>query len=159
MFAWMWRGYGNLDEVSIWLVLRFLGPAQVLAELVHHNEKNQLQPNTPHATVWTTLQTSSFFDCVASYLFHMAFSLAVMCFNINFTRDNSHDNHTIFFSVLADCLIWKCKCNTPISPLNLLLLLLEIICGNPYNSKLMQTLISCNIHHHYFLMLMVIFWT
>jgi len=46
MFAWMRKGYGNLDRVSFWLGLHFLCPAQFLAELVHPDERNQLQPST-----------------------------------------------------------------------------------------------------------------
>jgi len=54
----MWKGYGNLDGISFWLGLYFLHPAQLFAELVHPNERNQLRPSTHHATVWIILQTS-----------------------------------------------------------------------------------------------------
>jgi len=47
MFAWMRKRYGNPDGVSFWLGLHFLRSAQFLAELVHPNERNQLQPSTP----------------------------------------------------------------------------------------------------------------
>jgi len=87
MFAWMRKGYGNPDGVSFWLGLHFLCQARFLAELVHPIERNQLQPKTPRATVWIILQTSLFFDCVASYLLRMAFSLTEMCFNVSFSRE------------------------------------------------------------------------
>jgi len=54
----MRKDNGNPDRVSFWLVgLHFLRPAQFLAELVHPNERNQLRPSNPHATVWIILQT------------------------------------------------------------------------------------------------------
>jgi len=81
MFAWIRKGYGNPDGVPFWVGLHFLRPAQFLAELVHPNERNQLRPSTPCATVWIILQISPF-NCVASYLFRifrMALSLTEMC--------------------------------------------------------------------------------
>jgi len=60
MFAWMRKRYGNPDGVSFWLGLHFLRSAQFLAELVHPNERNQLQPSTLRTTVWIILQTSPF---------------------------------------------------------------------------------------------------
>jgi len=32
-----------------------------------------------------------------------------MCFNVSFPRDTWHDNLSVFFGFLADCLFWKCK--------------------------------------------------
>ena len=98
IFAWMWKGYVNPDRVSFWLGLHFLRPAQFLVELVHPNERNQLGSSTPFATAWIVLQTP-FFDCVASYLLHMAFSLTENCFNVSFSRDTWYDNHSGFFSM------------------------------------------------------------
>jgi len=72
MFALIRKGYGNPDRVSFWLGLHFLRTAQFLAQLVHPNERNQLPPSSPCATVWIILQTSPF-NCVASYLFAWPF--------------------------------------------------------------------------------------
>jgi len=66
----------------------------------------------PVETMWIILQTSPFFNCTASYLFRMAFSLTEMCFNVGFFRDTWHDNRIVFFGVLSDCFLWKCKCST-----------------------------------------------
>jgi len=70
-------------ELRLRLGLQFLRPAQFLAELVHPNERNQLRPSIPRATVWIILQTSPF-KCVACYLFRMAFTLTEIYFNVGF---------------------------------------------------------------------------
>jgi len=67
MFAWMRKGYGNPDGVSFWMGLHFLRPAQFLAELVHPNERNQLRPSTPSATVWIILQTTPLIALLAIF--------------------------------------------------------------------------------------------
>jgi len=59
---------------------------EYLTQLVHPNEGHQFRTSTPRATLWIILQTS-FIDCIASYLFHMAFSLSEMCYIVGFSRD------------------------------------------------------------------------
>jgi len=103
-FAWMRKIYGNPDGVSFWLGLYFLRPAQFLAELVHPNERNQLPPSTPCATVWIILQTAPLFNCVASYLSRMAFSLTEMSSNVSFLGTPDMITVLFFFGVLADLL-------------------------------------------------------
>ena len=110
MFAWIRKGYGNSDGVSFWLGLHFLRPAHFLAGLVHPNKKNQLRPSTPCTTVWIILQTSPF-NCFASCLFAWPFHLLKCVFDVSLFRDTWLDNRTVFFGVLANYLLWKCKCN------------------------------------------------
>jgi len=62
----MRKGYGKPDGVSFWLGLHFLRPAQFLQELAHPNERNQMRPSTPLATLGVILQTPPFFNCVVS---------------------------------------------------------------------------------------------
>jgi len=82
---------------SFWLGLHFLCSAQFLLDLVHLNERNQLRPSTPCASVWIILQPSPF-NCVASHLFAWPFHWLKCVFNVSLFRDTWLDNCT-FFSV------------------------------------------------------------
>ena len=87
MFAWIRKVYGNPDGVSFWLGLHFFQLSS-LWNWCTLTRETSFDPALPSqvATVWIILQIS-FFDCVASYLFHMAFLISEMCFNVSFSRD------------------------------------------------------------------------
>ena len=95
---------------------------QFLAEMVYPNEWNQLRPNGPFVNCMDhPANTLLRLRCYRSYLFHMAFSLTEICFDVNFSTDTWHDNRSVFFGILADCLFWICKYITSLVAIKLLL--------------------------------------
>jgi len=102
MFAWMWKGYGNLDKVSFWLVLHFLHPAQFLKKLVYPMSETSCDP----APLWNCVdQPANTLLWLHHFLsFYMALSFTMMCFIATFSGDTWHDNCSGF------SVSWKTVC-------------------------------------------------
>ena len=102
-FKWMqqkrnWARYNSdtsWTEFHFWLALHFLCPAQLLAKLVHPNERNQLQPKTPFNCVDHPANTFFLWlHCLLS--FSRDLFINWICFNVSFSRDTWHGNFSVF---------------------------------------------------------------
>ena len=85
MFAWMRKGYGNLDGGSFGQGLYMPHLAQLLTELMHPTNKTGCDLASPGQLCGSSCKQPLTASLVV--LFCMALSFAAMCYIVSFSKD------------------------------------------------------------------------
>jgi len=116
MFAWMRKGYGNLDGCSFGQGLYMPHLAQLLTELMHPANETGCDLASPGQLCGSSCKQPLTASLVV--LFCMALSFAACVILLAFPKTPDRITILFFFGVLADCLFWKRKYIIPLFPIN-----------------------------------------